>query len=83
VGVELGEFIGNQEPEFKGAIERGTVSEANAGDSPFDGGVQTVLVFRGGSGFEGEERSTQAVRERFRRREDGGERIEIIVVHRI
>ena len=42
-----------------------------------------MLVFRGGSGFEGEERGTQAVREALRCREDAGERIEIIVVFRI
>jgi hypothetical protein len=46
LALKLGEFVGDQEPEFKCAIERGTVSNANAGDSPFDGGVQTVLVFR-------------------------------------
>ena len=79
----MGKFLRCVEPEFKGAIERGTVSEVNAGDSPFDGGVQAVLVFRGGSGFEGEKGSTQAVREKLRCREDGGERIEIIAVLRI
>jgi len=73
----LGEFVGDQEPEFQGAIERAVAWKADAWDSAQNVVLEGVLFFRGGSRFEGKEGREQAGGETFGERERGGQGGEI------
>jgi glutamine amidotransferase-like uncharacterized protein len=57
--MELGEFAGDAEPEFEGAVKGTLAVDADAGDMLLDGGVQTGGIFRGGGCFENAEGFTQ------------------------
>ena len=64
-GGEGGEFVGDDEPEFEGAVQGAVLGDADAGDATFNGGPEALIVFGGGGGFEGEERVVEIGREVF------------------
>ena len=68
------------EPEFEGAVEGAVLGERNSRNAALGGGLQPIVVFRGGGGFEGQEGLAQSIREGVRAGKDGGPGGEVIGV---
>ena len=60
MAIKLGEFVGNGEPEFEGAVEGAVAIQADTGDSPLDDFLQAVVILGGSRRFESKEGGAQA-----------------------
>ena len=69
---ELGEFVGNGEPDLQGAVQGTGGAKGDVGDPALDGLFKAEIIFRGSSRFEGQEEVEQGWRKGVGEGKSGG-----------